>query len=115
MSDFTARDFEDMIENSVIKIEGAYTVVDSLYGFYQTLWNDVSSIETPMGTVTSVSEATNSSGEDSESRTLVFTVDGRFFRKTGYYDSWESADWDGELVEVEPKQVYTTVYEEIVK
>ena len=42
---------------------------------------------------------------------VVFTVDGlRFFRKTGFYSSYEGYDWDGSFREVEAKQETITVY-----
>ena len=34
----------------------------------------------------------------------------RYFRKTGYYSSYEGTEWDGAFEEVEPRQVTVTQY-----
>ena len=49
---------------------------------------------------------------DGHERGVVFEHQGtgRFFRKTGWYSSWDSGDWDGDMEEVEPVQVTITRY-----
>ena len=45
---------------------------------------------------------------------VVFQVGETFFRKTGYYNSWEGSDWSyGDLEIVVPKEKLITVYESI--
>jgi hypothetical protein len=42
---------------------------------------------------------------------VVFVIDGRYFRKSGYSDSWSGQTWDSMLTEVAPKTVEKVVYE----
>lgn len=45
---------------------------------------------------------------------IVFTVDNRrFFRKLGYYSSYDGYEWDGKFREVQAKQKVVTYYEDI--
>ncbi len=41
---------------------------------------------------------------------MLFKVEGQFFRKYGYYSSWDSPTWDGRLVEVVQREVTVTKY-----
>jgi hypothetical protein len=42
---------------------------------------------------------------------VVIEVDGRLFRKTGYYQSYDGSYWDGAVQEVVSAQKLVTVYE----
>lgn len=41
---------------------------------------------------------------------VIFEIDGRLFRKEGYYASHYGADWDGDLEEVEAYEKTVTDY-----
>lgn len=41
---------------------------------------------------------------------LLFRVEGQLFRKYGYYNSWDSPEWDGKLVEVVQREVTVIKY-----
>ncbi|AVD99356.1 hypothetical protein SEA_BILLNYE_184 [Streptomyces phage BillNye] len=43
--------------------------------------------------------------EDSGEQWLLFKVGEQYFRKYGYYNSWDSPEWDGRLVAVIPREV----------
>lgn len=43
----------------------------------------------------------------------VFSIEGRYFQKSGTYSSWDGTYWDGGLIEVEPYQELTTYYRQI--
>ncbi|AXG66283.1 hypothetical protein SEA_ANNADREAMY_198 [Streptomyces phage Annadreamy] len=44
---------------------------------------------------------------------VVFRIGDQLFRKTGYYNSWDANDWDGEIEEVEPYEVTVVRYREV--
>lgn len=41
---------------------------------------------------------------------MLFKVGDQHFRKYGYYNSWDSNEWDGELVRVIPREVTVIKY-----
>jgi hypothetical protein len=41
---------------------------------------------------------------------ILFKVGDQFFRKYGYYNSWDSPEWDGKLTEVIPREVTVIKY-----
>lgn len=47
---------------------------------------------------------------EGEYRALVFSIDGRLFRKEGYYASHWGTEWDGDLEEVEEYEKTVTDY-----
>lgn len=47
---------------------------------------------------------------DGQEMWIVFSLGDQFFRKTGYYSSWDGSSWDGALVEVEPYVEPVTFY-----
>jgi hypothetical protein len=47
---------------------------------------------------------------DGEYMDVVFKVGERYFRQDGSYDSWNGGEWDGEVEEVEPRQITVTRY-----
>lgn len=54
----------------------------------------------------------NVGGEgEGDHRHLVFLIDGKYYKKTGYYASYEGTSWDGYFAEVEPVEKTVTVYE----
>ena len=44
---------------------------------------------------------------------VVFSIGDQLFRMSGFYSSWGDDEWDGELEEVQAKQVQRTEYEAI--
>jgi hypothetical protein len=48
--------------------------------------------------------------EDSGDQWILFKVGEEHFRKYGYYNSWDSPEWDGELVRVIPREVTVVKY-----
>ena len=44
---------------------------------------------------------------------LVFKIGDRYFRKTGYYASFDGSNWDGSLEEVEPFEKTVTDYRRV--
>ena len=46
-----------------------------------------------------------------DQRWTVFKIGERFFRTNGYYDSWNGAEWHGDIEEVVPKEVVRVEYE----
>jgi hypothetical protein len=81
-------------------------------------WNDVhysdvgTEINTPLGTVKIVQTEGGSEG-DGEHAHLVIQVErsGQFFRKDGYYQSYDGLYLDGELREVHETTKTVKVYE----
>lgn len=54
----------------------------------------------------------DSYGDVSGECSIVFEVDGKFFKKTGYTSSYEGFEWDGSVYEVQPftQTITTTCY-----
>lgn len=44
-------------------------------------------------------------------KVLDFAGGARFFKKTGYYSSFDGGEWDGDFEEVKPVEKTVTVYE----
>jgi hypothetical protein len=56
----------------------------------------------------------NQRGEDNEGELYkVVTLNGQTFMKTGYYQSYEGAVWDGPLVQVEKREVLREEWVEV--
>ncbi len=69
--------------------------------------------EVTIGGVTYVTKAVEriGGGEGSgEYAAVIFSVDGRLFRKEGYYMSHHGTDWDGDFNEVEVYEKTVTDY-----
>lgn len=49
---------------------------------------------------------------DGDTRYLVFKLGSQFFRKDGYYASYDGSVWDGDFYEVFPREKTITVYED---
>lgn len=65
-------------------------------------------------TVSAVYMDGESGGEGSgESVWLVFKVGVQYFKKTGYYASYDGTSWDGDVTEVRRRQVTVSMWEEI--
>jgi hypothetical protein len=44
---------------------------------------------------------------------IILEIEGRLYRKDGYYQSWTGSSWEGDFYEVTAKPVVTTGYERI--
>jgi hypothetical protein len=109
MNDF-ANEFEQYVSNKWM-LPGKHYNLHGMYSFYSSLWDgEASVLKTPYGDVRSIHTSTDY--EDGlEQRIMIIQVGDRYFRKIGYYNSWDSSNWDGELVEVRPREKTVTVYE----
>ncbi|QNN99277.1 hypothetical protein SEA_FAUST_205 [Streptomyces phage Faust] len=107
-----AVEFERYVTNKWM-LEGKHYNLHGMYSFYESLWDgEVSELRTPYGTVKRIHSSTDY--EDGlEQRIMIIQVGDRHFRKVGYYNSWDSSNWDGDLVEVRPREKTVTVYETV--
>lgn len=81
------------------------------HSFYEKLW-DGSELNTPFGAVKKI-DSSNGYRDGQEERIMVLQIGDRFFKKFGSYDSWDSANWEGRLIEVRPIEKTVTVYEAV--
>jgi hypothetical protein len=111
MNDFVT-EFEYYITNRWM-LEGKHYNSHGLYQFYTLLWNgEANELKTPYGSVKRVDSSTDYE-DGQEERVMILQVGDRFVKKVGYYDSWESSNWDGSITEVKPVQKTVTVYEAV--
>ena len=82
--------------------------------FYDTLF-DSNKQEIPgIGVAEVVDYERRYDSDGDPENVLVFKIEDRYFRKTGYHDSWGGyGDWDGRLTEVKPVEKTVTFYEPI--
>lgn len=111
MNDFEI-EFERYITNKWM-LPGKHYNLHGIYSFYENLWDGgVSELDTPYGSVKKVDYSTGyKDGE--EERIMVLQIGDKFFKKFGSYDSWDSANWEGRLIEVKPVEKTVTVYEAV--
>lgn len=67
--------------------------------------HDPDTFDSSFGLVEIVDEGESYRAEYEFDKFLVVKVDGRLFKKSGYYASYDGTHWDGSLVEVEKKLV----------
>jgi hypothetical protein len=108
---WTAKDFENYL-NYHWSFKKSYYTINGVDGFFSYLWNEATVVETGYGVVERVDTGTDYN-DGREERTMIIKVDNRYFKKVGYYDSWESSSWDGTLTEVRPREKTVTVYETV--
>ena len=118
---FTAKDLEDYFQNEIypddrIEWDEMRSVLED--GGYTPWKGDRINIKPfPHGKVL-VEDDDETGGEGSqEDIYVVFSVADptrlgfkRYFRKTGYYASYDGSNWDGDFTEVFPKQKEITVW-----
>ncbi len=81
------------------------------HGFYETLWGtDALDTDTLYGEAKVLKRET-SYDESLEQRLLTFQVGDLILQKVGWYNSWDSNDWSGDIYEVRPREVTVTIYE----
>lgn len=111
MNDFVT-EFEQYLTNRW-SLEGRYYTLHGLYGFYSTLWDgEASQLNSPYGVVKLIESSTDYA-DGQEERTMILQVGERFVKKVGYYDSWESSNWDGAITEVKPVEKTVVLYEAV--
>jgi hypothetical protein len=124
---FTAKDLEDYIQSELIDNESGEAYWDELRtvledgGFTPWKGDRIDIKPFPHGKVL-VEDDEETGGEGSqESIYIVFSVESydnhpfneggkRYFRKQGYYASYDGSNWDGDFHEVWPKQKEITVW-----
>lgn len=111
MNEFTIA-FEQYVANKWILPGKRYNLHGS-YSFYEGLWDgDASQRETPYGKVRKIDSSTDY--EDGlEQRVMILQIGDSFYKKVGYYNSWDRSNWDGNLTEVRPREKMVTVYEAV--
>lgn len=114
------QDIERALENHPSPGESA----DNWYYWQNLVWDRPNppgaiptiSITVPgLGEVSVVERVGGGEGEGDHMHIVFRVADSHvehFFKKSGYYSSWDSSDWDGAFVEVHPREKTITVYEE---
>lgn len=99
-----------VVETQANKYKGEYS--DGLTGLADDLYNTQNKdIEYSVAGLPTVKFVDAGGGEgDGAQKWVVFSVGDQMYRMTGYYSSWDSDEWDGDLEEVAPKQVEVTQY-----
>lgn len=84
---------------------------------YGDLWSwlhyEADEVETSLGNVTQVETGKKYRAEYEFDTYMVIEVQGRTFKKLGYYMSYDGQHWDGELTEVEKRPVTREEWVEI--
>lgn len=81
-------------------------------GWDEFTWEARNGMEVPgVGTVTII-ERFGGEGQGDEAW-VVFEVNGRMYKKEGYYASFHGTDWDGDLYEVEQYEKTVTDYRRV--
>jgi len=79
----------------------------------ESLWDgSVSQLDTLYGMVRKIDCSTGYK-DGQEERIMILQIGDKFFKKFGSYDSWDSADWEGRLIQVKPVEKTVTVYEAV--
>lgn len=81
-----------------------------------SFWRDEASVErvSGLGIARPVDSVGSGEGESEHIHVVVEVADGettRFFKKNGYYSSYDGTYWDGTFYEVRPYTRTVTVYE----
>ncbi len=103
----------EQVEEAIREYEEMERTSD--YGTYnEDFWENISWYRDPV-MLPRLGEAervtTHGGGEgDGEYMDVIFKIGDQLFRKTGYHNSWDSNDWDGELEEVEAFEKTVTDY-----
>ena len=101
MSQFTAKELYE-------EINDAYPENDF---FLDAYYEEVAELETRYGKV--IVEQVDGGEGDGAPIHVIISVGERYFQMDGYYSSWDDSQMDGELFEVQPKEVKVTQYERI--
>lgn len=80
--------------------------------FWEYLWEESLTIQTLHGLVERVDVSTEYL-DGREGRSMVVKIGELYFQKNGYYDSWESSEWDGAFVQVTPIEKTVVTYERV--
>lgn len=99
--EFSTLEFERYLENEWSFERSKGWIMYGAHRFWEYFWDETDSMETKFGTMTKVDVSTDYD-EGRQEQTIYVELNGKFYRKVGYYDSWDSSDWDGKFVEVKP-------------
>jgi hypothetical protein len=93
---------------------------DGERGWYAWDWERSGMYHVPEVGAVEVVERVGGEGEGDHKHivfriTPMWTSVTRYFKKNGYYSSYDGTDWDGAFFEVEPVRKTVTVYEEVSK
>lgn len=115
MSNYTAQDIEDAVklfeEHNEALDNGDFEDTDEAWQTYWEGWMELNHliINDEVVPVTSVEQ--NGGEGEGDYCYIVFQIGDQLFKKEGYYASYDGYYWDeGDVFEVEPWQVLTTVY-----
>lgn len=111
---------ESQVQNALM----AATATDDMltmsfsYGFDDTLdyFREMKTrrVSTPLGEIEIVDQELGDWNiDDEQSIFMVFHLDGQYFRADGTYSSWNDAEWEGHLYEVERVPVPQYTYKPI--
>jgi hypothetical protein len=88
----------------------AFDEGDSDYFYEEIQWTREPIFLPELGEEAVKVDSTGGSEGEGDYMDVVFKIGDQLFRKTGFYNSWDSNDWDGSLEEVEPYEVMVTKY-----
>lgn len=87
-------------------------VQSSIEEGWDSWWRDEPIVFTVKGQEISAERVSSFGGEgQGDDLWIVIKIGDQFFKKSGYYNSWDGGAYDGELFEVEPVQVTRTEYQ----
>lgn len=105
---YTVAQVEDAIRQYERGAEESYSYDGDFYE--NIMWNRDPIRLDVLGEEAVMVEREGGSEGDGDYMHVVFKVGDQLFMKEGYYNSWDSNDWDGSLEEVEPYEVTVTKY-----
>lgn len=110
---FTADDLNAAIETAYENLpDDEKDYGDEWFAFAEGGKYGLDTLSTPLGQVNRVDSGPDDPG-DGKAIWVVVRVGNRHFRKSGYYSSWDSSSYDGELEEVEPYEKTVTDYRKV--
>lgn len=109
--EFSTKAFERYVSDEW-SFSGEHYTIHGTWSFWNYLWEYSGFLNTKYGPV-EVVDADTDYDDGGHGRSLVVKIGDRHFLKKGYYDSWDSYDWDGSITEVKPVEKTVVVYETI--
>lgn len=110
---FTAGDISEALAEGKGRYDNDEYEIDSSEFFSELRWGSSHLTVTLGDTTYPVKEVAHQGGGEGQGENvwLVFEVDGRLFKTTGFYMSYDGTTWDGDVTEVKPVQKVVTVFE----
>lgn len=113
---FTAEDLGSAIDNNEDTVTGFSKYGDFYNVYLEEFWYTLGSyewVEIPGFGRLEVVEYDGGGEGHGEYIFCVFKIGDRYFRKTGYYASFDGSNWDGALEEVKPFEKTVTDYRRV--